>query len=268
MNLLSYYKTLLWSRTIVRPRGHVKDWPYYRSIQLAMSGLRGQGVRFPRSDTYTLLEFGVAGGASFKKMLHFRDVLVRRFKIKQRILCVGFDSFEGLPSKRREDKAAPWIEHDFAADVQAVRSSLKGYSDFELVKGLYSDTLPPWKARLEKAPPLFVSVDCDYYSSTMDMFEVVVPLAPTGCMFYFDDVSILFWSDQAGELQAVREVNEGRFGKHISLSEYPLWIETRQIRHYKQLFRLVNVEKRGFTIVRIPTESEAATLEPTTTVKT
>jgi Macrocin-O-methyltransferase (TylF) len=267
VNLLSYYKTLLWSRTIGRPRGHVKDWPYYRSIQLAISGIQGKGVRFPKSDTYTLLEFGVAGGASFKKMLHFRDVLVRRCKIKQRILCVGFDTFAGLPAKRPEDKAAPWIERDFACTVEVVRSGLKGYSDFELVEGLYSDTLPAWKDKLEMAPPLFVSVDCDYYSSTMDMFEVVLPVAPTGCMFYFDDVSILFWSDQAGELQAVREVNEGRFGKYISLSEYPLWIETGGIRHYKQLFRLVNLEKRGFTIARTPTEAEAATLEPASTLR-
>ena len=49
-----------------------------------------------------------------------------------------------------------------------------------------------------------------------------------------------YWSDRAGELQAVREVNEGRFGDNLSLAEYPLWIETGEIRHYRKLYRLLN----------------------------
>jgi hypothetical protein len=253
-----YYKTLLWSRTRRAPRRDVKDWPYYSSIELAMLGIkRGYGVRFPESDTYTMLEFGVASGPSFEKMLRFRDVLARRLAVSQRVLCVGFDTFEGLPARSPEDIAAPWIEGDFTADINEVRSRLsETYSDFELVKGLFSDTLPAWRERLERAPPLFVSIDCDFYSSTIDVFEIVLPLAPTGCMFYFDDVAIHYWSDRAGELQAVREVNEGRFGEHVHLAEYPLWIETGEMRHFKQLYRLLNLEKGGFTIARPPSEVE------------
>jgi hypothetical protein len=37
-------------------------------------------------------------------------------------------------------------------------------------------------------------------------------------------------------------VNAGRFGSHICLVEYPLWIETREMRHYKQVYRLFNLE--------------------------
>jgi hypothetical protein len=195
-------------------------------------------------------------------LLRFRDVLVRRLRVRERVVCVGFDTFEGLPARRPEDTAAPWIEGDFVADVDDVRRRLsRRHSDFELVKGLFADTLPKWRGRLEEAPPLFVSVDCDYYSSTIDVFEHVLPIAPTGCMFYFDDVAIHYWSDRAGELQAVREVNEGRFGKHLHLAEYPLWIQTGEVRHYKLLYRLLNLEKGGFTIARPLTEAELARVD-------
>lgn len=212
---------------------------------------RGYGVKFPAANAYTMFEFGVANGASLEKMLRFRDVLMRKLDVRQRVLCVGFDTFEGLPAKRDEDVAAPWIEGDFAADVDSVHSRLaEHYGDFELVKGLFAETVPAWIDRLRQAPPLFVSIDCDYYSSTMDVLRTIVPLAPTGCMFYFDDAAIHYWSDRAGELRAVREINEGALGDQFQLAEYPLWIETGELRHYKQLYRLVNLERAGFATAR------------------
>lgn len=38
--LPDYYKALLWSRTLKRPRGDVTEWPYFRSIELAMLGIK------------------------------------------------------------------------------------------------------------------------------------------------------------------------------------------------------------------------------------
>jgi hypothetical protein len=259
--LPAYYKTLLWARLAKRPRGGVADWPYYRSVELAMLGISRQyGVRFPAGQEYTMLEFGVFGGESLAQMLHFRDVLRRRLRVSQRVTCVGFDTFEGLPAQRAEDTAAPWRERDFAAHIDGVRAKLaRKYSDFELVKGLFADTLPTWRERLTQAPPVFVAIDCDYYSSTIDVLEEILPLAPTGCMFYFDDAAIHYWSDRAGELQAVREVNEGRLGGHLHLAEYPLWIQTGELRHYKQLYRLLNLEKGGFVDAGSIAQSDSRT---------
>jgi macrocin-O-methyltransferase TylF-like protien len=246
--LPAHYRTLLWSRSIRRPRGHRVDWPYYRAIQLALLGVsRDYGARFPHADAYTMLEFGVADGGSFQRMLHFRDVLRRHLHVSKMITCVGFDTFQGLPAPRPEDEAAPWHEGQFAADMSDVQERLaRDHDGFELVKGLFADTLPAWKERLDREPPVFVAIDCDYYSSTIDVFDVILPLAPTGCMFYIDDPSAHYWSDRAGELRAIREVNEGRYGNHLQLTEYPLHVETGELRHYKQLYRLANVEKGGF----------------------
>jgi macrocin-O-methyltransferase TylF-like protien len=236
----------------------MKEKPYWKGVQLALLGLRERGARFPAGEAYTLLEFGVAEGGSLERLCRYRDVLARRMRIRKRLTCVGFDTFEGLPDRRPEDVAAPWIPGDFASDIEKVRGRLSRFEKVELVQGLFSETLPVWIERLQREPPLFVSIDCDYYSSTVDVFEHLLPHCPTGCVFYFDDSAIHYWSDRAGEMQAVREVNEGRFGEHISLAEYPLWIETREIRHYKTLYRLLNLERGGFAIARPLTEAERA----------
>lgn len=220
--------------------------------------LTRSGRPVPDAPAYTMLEFGVATGESFELLLRYRDVLARRLGIRTPITCIGFDTFTGLPDRRPEDVAAPWIPGDFKSDVKFVRQRLSANGDFELVKGLFSETLPAWVDRLAQEPPLFVSIDCDYYSSTIDVFEHLLPLVPTGAMFYFDDAAVHYYSDKVGELQAVREVNEGRFGKHLSLAEYPLWIETGEIRHYRTLYRFLNLEKGGFTIARPLTEHELA----------
>jgi hypothetical protein len=241
-----------------RPRRDVKERPYWKGVELAMIGLRGRGVRFPKAERYTFLEFGVAGGESFERLLRYRDLLKRHMQIREPITCVGFDTFTGLPERRGDDLAAPWLRGDFVSDLTAVNERLSRYRHYELVAGLFAETLPGWQERLEREPPLFVSIDCDYYSSTIDVFREILPACPTGCTFYFDDAAIHYWSDRAGEMQAVRDVNEGRFGAHISLSEYPLWIETGEIRHYRTLYRLLNLDKGGFTIARplAPTETD------------
>jgi hypothetical protein len=223
----------------------VADRPYAKAIELSLLGLSGYGASFPKSRRYTMLEFGVAGGTTFEKMLNYRDIFARRLRLRTPIGCLGFDTFEGLPEAREEDVANVWSPGDFAATVEQVEQRLRPYDDFELIPGLFADTLPGYEDRLRTEPPLFVSIDCDYYSSTVDAFDAVIPLAPSGCFFYFDDAQAHYWSDRAGELQAVREVNEGRYGGHLQLCEYPLWIETGEIRHYRCLYRLLDLTRHA-----------------------
>ena len=251
--LPDYYKTRLWAASLGRPTGRGGEWPYHRCVELAVRAFAtplGYGTVFPGggdpASRDTMLEFGVAAGASLQLMLHFRDVWLRRMKLRNRVTVLGFDTYEGLPPARQGDEIAPWLEGDFNVNVEEVRSYLAGlgFEDFELVKGLFVDTLKEKAALLREAPPVFVAIDCDYYSSTIDIFDALLPeVAPHGCLFYFDDVSFDFYSTKTGELKAIREVNEGRYGDHIELAHYPLWIETGELRHYQQVYRLVNLEK-------------------------
>ena len=248
-----YYKTRLWSATMPRPHGRTAEWPYHRCVELAVRGFAtpsGYGTAFPGagdpSSTYSMLEFGVAAGGTFQLLLHFRDVWLRRMKLQNRVVAIGFDTFEGMPRSREGDEVAPWQRGDYHGEMDEVEQYLRqyGFRDFTLVKGLFKDTLAEQSELIGRSPPVFVAIDCDYYSSTIDIFDALLPsLAPHGCMFYFDDVSVDFYSDRTGELKAITEVNRGKYGDHIQLVHYPLWIETHEMRHYKQVYRLVNLEK-------------------------
>jgi hypothetical protein len=272
-----YYKTRMWSATMRPPRGRVAEWPYHRCVELAtraFAGRAGYGTAFPGAgnpaSSYSMLEFGVANGRTFQLMLHFRDVWLRRMNLKNRVVALGFDTFEGLPPPREGDDAAPWQQGDYRGNNEEVQRYLEGcgFRDFTLVRGLFRDTLAEQEELLRRCQPVFVAVDCDYYSSTIDIFDALLPeLAPHGCMFYFDDVSVDFYSDLTGELKAIAEVNSGRYGKHIQLADYPLWIETGEMRHYKQVYRLVNLEKAKAQVVRrgIDPASPPGRLSPSAT---
>lgn len=248
-----YWKTRLWAASMPKPRGRAADWTYHRCIELATRGFAtpaGYGTAFPGagdpSRSYSMLEFGVAGGATFQLLLHFRDVWLRRMRLGNRVFALGFDTYEGLPPAGEGDQATPWQQGDYRGDEAEIQWHLtnQGFRDFTLLKGLFKDTLATQTEALRASPPVFVAVDCDYYSSTIDIFDALLPdLAPHGCMFYFDDVSVDFYSDLTGELKAIAEVNRGRYGAHIQLVHYPLWIETKEMRHYLQVYRLVNLER-------------------------
>jgi hypothetical protein len=209
----------------------------------------GYGVAFPGAgipeSAFSMLEFGVGNGGSFQMLLHFRDVWRKRLRLKNKVIGVGFDTFAGIPAPRPGDVGLPWREGDFSdVNMESLQTHLAArFNNFRLVKGQFKDTLKQCDQFLRDHPPVFVSIDCDYYSSTMDVFEHLLPdIAPHGCLFYyFDEVSINFWSEKTGELRAITEVNAGRFGSDICLVEYPLWIETREMRHYKQIYRLFHL---------------------------
>lgn len=237
--LSDYYKTRIWA-ALRLSGGSKSDWPYYRCVELALQESSRQGT----ANKFSLLEFGVAEGDGFTRLLHFRDVWARRLGIRSQILAVGFDTFEGLPEPRAEDYATGWLGGDYPGDLPSLQGYLGvRFQDFVLIKGLFSDTLRAQRTLLQEFPPIFVAIDCDYYSSAVDVLQELLPdMAPHGCLFYFDDVGVNFYSDKTGELRAIAEVNAGRFGPHLQLVEFPLWLETGLLGHYKRVYRLVNLE--------------------------
>jgi len=169
-------------------------------------------------------------------------------RLKNRVVALGFDTFEGIPEAREGDRGLPYRAGDFCdVNLAALRDRLAAhnFSNFELVKGRFSDTLPQRTQFLREYTPVFISIDCDYYSSTIDVFDSLIPsgIAPHGCMFYFDDISINFYSEKTGEMRAITELNAGRYGSDICLVEHPLYIETGELRHYRQLWRLFNLRE-------------------------
>lgn len=130
------------------------------------------------------LEFGVASGRSINFISQFTSALV-----------YGFDSFEGLPETWR-----PGFEKGtFSSGGRppAVNQNVI------LKKGWFSDTLVPFLKEQDKKVS-FVHIDCDLYSSTKLILDLLVPYFEPECVIVFDEL-VNYPGFEEGELKALQE---------------------------------------------------------------
>ena len=115
------------------------------------------------------LEFGVFTGGTIRYMA----------KLKPQINFHGFDSFEGLP----ED----WLGMPLPKNSFNLKGGLpKVPKNVALHKGWFNETLPAWcKQHSEKVA--FMHVDCDIYSSTMEILESLANRVQVGTVVLFDE---------------------------------------------------------------------------------
>lgn len=117
-----------------------------------------------------VLDLGVYKGGSTRS-------LARIFPDRQ---IHGFDSFEGLP----EDWA-----HVQRGDFGDIAGQLPDMpSNVTLYKGWFDETLPVWVKEHDDAPISVLRVDCDIYSSTRTIFEILGPLIRPGTWIVFDEL--------------------------------------------------------------------------------
>ena len=111
------------------------------------------------------LEFGVATGHTISQIAELSQVQV-----------FGFDSFEGLPEAWRTG----FPKGHFSGASPRVPQNVS------LVKGWFAETLPEF-LRHHSGPVAFLHVDCDLYSSTKCIFDLLHPRIGTGCVIVFDE---------------------------------------------------------------------------------
>lgn len=112
------------------------------------------------------LEFGVWTGGTLRLITEARDGHE----------VYGFDTFSGLPQE--------WIP-GFPAGAFAL-DGLPDVPGAELVKGLFSDTLPGFLDD-HPGPVDFLHVDCDLYSSTRTVLQLAGPRLHEGSVVHFDE---------------------------------------------------------------------------------
>ena len=113
-----------------------------------------------------VLEFGVATGQSIN---FIADALKSE-------TIYGFDSFEGLP----EDWTSSYKKGHFAQALPEVRDNV------ELVVGWYDQSLPSFLQAHPEAVS-FLHVDCDLYSSTKVIFDLLGDRIKPGTVIVFDE---------------------------------------------------------------------------------
>lgn len=162
---------------------HMPTAPVYtRKGLLHEEALRVRGVEG------LVLEFGVASGQSVN---YIADRVPGE-------TVHGFDSFEGLP----EAWTSTYQKGHFAQALPEVRQNV------ELHVGWFEDSLPKFLAE-HPGPVSFLHIDCDLYSSTKTIFDLLGDRIRPGTAIVFDEYfNYLTWRDH--EHKAFMEFVEAR----------------------------------------------------------
>lgn len=188
----------------------------------------------------TAVEFGVAGGNGLVALSDHAQQIQRHMGIKVNV--VGFDTGEGLPPV--EDwRDAPWLysQGDYPSDTSATKRRLEGRAT--LVIGEIRNTFSGWLHNDARAPVGFISIDVDYYSSTVAILDVLASckseaLLPIASV-YLDDILCFGVPRCAGELAAVEEFNRNNPTRQFDRAD---WVgEFRPYREALWLKRLFDL---------------------------
>jgi hypothetical protein len=157
-----------------------------------------------------VIEFGVASGAGLMNMCAIASKVAAITGVD--IKVVGFDTGKGMPAARDyRDHPDLYQEGDFPMNFEALRSRLPPTA--QLILGDIATTVPQFlREQISPECPIgYVMLDVDYYSSTVDAFQLFqgdsrsyLPVT----VLYVDDIHFDVHNPFAGELLAISEFNE------------------------------------------------------------
>ncbi len=133
-------------------------WHPHDTLRFALGQIKGAGLA---------LEFGVATGSTLKIIA---DAVARDRTV------AGFDSFAGLPETWRTGFPAGEFAQEQIPTVEGA----------EIIAGLFTDELPEFLARNEEQIA-FLHVDCDLYSSTKTVFDLLGDRLAPDAILLFDE---------------------------------------------------------------------------------
>jgi O-methyltransferase len=180
-------------------------------------------ARFHQIEDFYYMEFGLLNGESIIDA-------VRQLRVGLKYVY-GFDSFEGLPAHSQVDLASGHLAPAFQ------KGSYKGLSEQEvrnnivlssriptenliLTPGFFDISLPKFdKNQLSNSGfPLLFYLDCDLYSSTVEVLNFISDLVQDGSWLLVDDYWCYRGSPKYGQRRAINEWIERT--PHLDLSPY------------------------------------------------
>lgn len=145
-----------------------------KTIELALSQANLDGL---------VLEFGVYNGKSIRNIAALVKGEVH-----------GFDSFEGIPENWNDEPSGSYSANGELPEVP---------ENVTLHKGWFEKTIPEF-IKKNSGPIRFMNVDCDLYSSTKTIFDLLGPQIASGTVIVFDEyIGYKSWKDD--EFKAFQE---------------------------------------------------------------
>ena len=187
----------------------------------------------------SVIEFGVAAGAGLLNIQQITNRVTKETGVKFDIY--GFDSGSGMPPPESyKDHPDLYQAGDFPMNHEALKSRLQ--DNVKLVLGDVSETVSRVLGEgFESRPIGFISIDVDYYRSTVDALKILDGSADNylpRVIVYLDDLEDMAHNSRCGELAAAFEFNDAhpmRFiERHRFLRGYRLFKNARWIDHIFQ----------------------------------
>jgi hypothetical protein len=161
-------------------------------------------------NSVSVLEFGVANGAGLVNICLLAEKITAATGVRFNVF--GFDTGTGMPPPRDyRDHPEHYMTGDFPMqDPQQLQSLLPAFA--KLVFGDVSTTVPQFLSELDGTSPIgFVSIDVDYYWSTVQSLQVFdggsSQYLPTVTL-YLDDITFEEHNSWCGELGAINDFND------------------------------------------------------------
>lgn len=174
----------------------------------------------------------------------------------------GFDSFQGLPDIGHVDKT-PHQEfykgQYYCGKKQVIKNLDSQGVDWDrtyLIEGYFNKSLTPDLKKSYRMKPVAIAlIDCDLYTSTVDVLNFLEDLLMDGSILMFDDWNCFNKDNSKGQRRAFREFLE----KHSDIKAKPFF----NYGSYGQVF-IISVERvalqRGFEELSL----DGAGFEPAT----
>lgn len=187
----------------------------------------------------TVIEFGVAAGAG---LLNLQNIADRVSKVTGvNFDLYGFDSGTGMPPPLSyKDHPELYQAGDFPMDSSLLSGKLE--KNTRLILGPLAETVRGFMEKnFAEAPIGFISIDVDYYSSTVDALKIL-EMKPDNflprCTIYLDDLEDMSHNSRCGEQAAIAEFAAANLmrpiEKHPFLSGYRIFRNARWIEHIYQ----------------------------------
>jgi tetratricopeptide (TPR) repeat protein len=164
-------------------------WAYFKALPATLPALLGSNIDTFRVATSAaklkglVLEFGVRHGTSIRQLVQL---------VQQEVH--GFDSFEGLPEDWHDERKEKYSTKGVIPKVPPL---------VKLHPGWFSETLPAF-LKMHPQPVKLVNIDCDIYSSTKEVLDLLASQIVPGTVIIFDEyIGNTHWRDD--EFKAFQE---------------------------------------------------------------
>lgn len=223
--------------------------PYAFGLQQAFEFVAAERERLG-AKRLVFIEFGVASGAGLLNICRLGAALSRHYGLPYRV--IGFDTGAGMPPPvDYRDHPEKYLDGDFAPhDSDALQRSLP--ENAQILYGPVMQTVSTLDRYIEAGDVIgFVSIDVDYWSSTVDCLKLfdnpALPFLPRTPV-YFDDVNNLDHHPYAGELLAIEEFNQSHErSKLAKMNQIRNWRLFKNALWLDQMYWYLDLRHRYFT---------------------